>query len=181
MDAQQLLRGSKSWSWSRVVKMQHSSNPQLLLFVAANSLGFPSSFWFWCKSEPAFVVWQDLQRRFFWERQEMKTLKQRKCWKHNNAVLTVFKISFSSPFLCEHIVTNITDVGWSLGLRACRLFFSELRGSGGVAEPGKKAKITRACHLGMKVSYESTLCPSWCFSRAAWFLVTRRESLIPKY
>lgn len=36
----------------------------------------------------------------------MKTLKQRKCLKHNNTVLTVFKISFSSPFLYEHIITN---------------------------------------------------------------------------
>lgn len=36
----------------------------------------------------------------------MKTLKQRKCLKHNNTVLTVFKISFSSPFLYEHVITN---------------------------------------------------------------------------
>lgn len=36
----------------------------------------------------------------------MKTLKQRKCLKHNNTVLTVFKISFSSPFLYEHIITK---------------------------------------------------------------------------
>lgn len=55
----------------------------------------------------------------------MKTLKQRKCLKHNNTVLTVFKISFSSPFLYEHIITSITDVSWSLGLRACHLFISE--------------------------------------------------------
>lgn len=27
-----------------MVKVQHSNNPQLLLFVAAESLGFPSSF-----------------------------------------------------------------------------------------------------------------------------------------
>lgn len=112
------------------------------------------------------MVWQDLQRRFFWERQEMKTLKQRKCLKHNNAVLTVFKISFSSPFLYEHVITNVADVSWSLGLRACHLFHSELLGSGWIAEPGKKGKIDCACRFGVKVS----LWPSWCFSWAAWFL-----------
>lgn len=74
----------------------------------------------------------------------MKTLKQRKCLKHNNAVLTVFKISFSSPFLYEHIITNVPDESWSLGLRACHLFFSEIFGSDWVAEPGKRGKINRA-------------------------------------
>lgn len=59
----------------------------------------------------------------------MKTLKQRKYLKRNNAVLTVFKISFSSPFLYEHIIINVSDVGWSLSLRACHLFFLELKGS----------------------------------------------------
>lgn len=94
----------------------------------------------------------------------MKTSKRRKCLKHYNAVLTVFKIPFSSPFLYEHIITNITDVSWSLGLRACCLFFSELFGSDWVVEPGKKGKVTGACRFGMRVSYESILWPSWCFS-----------------
>lgn len=44
-------------------------------------------------------------------------------------MLTVFKISFSSPFLYEYIIINISDVGWSLNLRACHLFFLELKGS----------------------------------------------------
>lgn len=90
------------------------------------------------------MVWQDLQCRFFWERQEMKTLKQRKCLKHNNTVLTVFKISFSSPFLYEHIIINITDEGWSLDLRACPLFFLELGGSGLWAWKERKDDVCRS-------------------------------------